>query len=56
MGDLKNIMKDGAKIVLSGILNEKKHIVLDAVEKHGLKILEITSQDQWVAIIAENKF
>lgn len=53
MGDLKNIMKDGAKIVLSGILNEKKQIVLDAVEKHHLKIIEIASQDQWVAIIAE---
>lgn len=53
MGDLKNIMEDGAKIVLSGILNEKKHIVLDAVEKYGLKVIEMTSQDQWVAIIAE---
>ena len=53
MGDLKNIMKDGAKMVLSGILNEKKQIVIDAVKKHGLKIIETMSQDQWVAIIVE---
>ncbi len=53
MGDLKNIMKDGAKIVLSGILNDKKDIVLEALAKHKLKVLEIMSQDQWVAIVAE---
>lgn len=53
MGDLKNIMKPGAKIVLSGILNDKKDIVLEALAKHKLKVLEIMSQDQWVAIVAE---
>ena len=53
MGDLKNIMKTGAKIVLSGILNDKKDIVLEAAAKHKLKVLEIMSQDQWVAIVAE---
>ena len=53
MGDLKNIMKDGAKIVLSGILNDKKDIVLEALAKHKMKVLEIMSQDQWVAIVAE---
>ena len=53
MGDLKNIMRTGAKIVLSGILNDKKDIVLEAAAKHKLKVLEIMSQDQWVAIVAE---
>lgn len=53
MGDLKNIMNDGAKMVLSGILNEKQQIVLDAVAEHNLKVIEIMTQDQWVAIIVE---
>ncbi len=53
MGDLKNIMKFGGKIVLSGILNDKKDIVLEAIQKHGLKIIEIMPQDQWIAIVAE---
>ena len=53
MGDLKNIMKDGAKMVLSGILNEKQQIVLDAAAKHNLKVIEIMTQDQWVAIVVE---
>lgn len=54
MGDLKNIMKPNAKMVLSGILHEKKPIVLDAINKYGLKIIETLTQDQWVAIVVEN--
>ena len=54
MGDLKNIMKPQAKMVLSGILDEKKPVVLDAIQKHGLKIIETLHQDQWVAFVVEN--
>ena len=54
MGDLKNIMKPQAKMVLSGILDEKKPVVLDAIDKHGLKIVETLTQDQWVAFVVEN--
>ena len=53
MGDLKNIMKSQAKMVLSGILDEKKPVVLEAIDKHGLKIIETIYQDQWVAFVAE---
>ena len=53
MGDLKNIMKDDAIIVLSGILEEKKDIVLEALKKHEMKLIEIMQQDQWVALIAK---
>ena len=53
MGDLKNIMKPQAKMVLSGILDEKKPVVLDAIEKHGLRIIETIHQDQWVAFVVE---
>ena len=53
MGDLKNIMKPQAKMVLSGILDEKKPVVLDAIHKHGLKIVETIHQDQWVAFVVE---
>lgn len=51
MGDLKNIMNTGAIMVLSGILDEKKPVVLEAVEKHHLELLEEVHQDQWVALI-----
>ena len=54
MGDLKNIMKSGGEMVLSGILDEKKQVVLDSIEKHNLKIVEVMTQDQWVAFVVEN--
>jgi ribosomal protein L11 methyltransferase len=53
MGDLKNLMNDASILILSGILDEKKPIVLDAIQKYGLKIIEETHQDQWVALIVE---
>lgn len=53
MGDLKALMKHGGKIVLSGILDEKKGVVLDAVKAHSLKVVEETHLNQWTAIVAE---
>lgn len=52
-GDLKNIMKPGALMVLSGILDEKKQVVLDAVEKQGLKIIETLNEEQWTAFVVQ---
>jgi len=51
MGDLKNIMNNGAVMVLSGILDEKKPVVLEAIKKHNLELIEEAHQDQWVALI-----
>lgn len=51
MGDLKNIMKDDAILSLSGILDEKKPIVLSAVAREGLNLIEEMHQDQWVGLV-----
>lgn len=51
MGDLKNIMKDDAILSLSGILDEKKSIVLAAVAREGLNLIEEMHQDQWVGLV-----
>lgn len=53
MGDLKAIMKDGAYMVLSGILDEKKSVVLDAIKKHNLELVEEMHQNQWVALVVK---
>lgn len=53
MGDLKNIMKDSAKMSLSGILNDKKQVVLDAIERENLKIIDTITQDQWISYVVE---
>lgn len=54
MGDLKNIMKPQAKMVLSGILEEKSPVVLEAIKRENLKIIETLHQDQWIAFVVEN--
>lgn len=51
MGDLKAIMKDSSIMVLSGILDEKKPVVLEAVKKHNLELIEEMHQNQWVALV-----
>lgn len=51
MGDLKAIMKDGAYMVLSGILDEKKSVVLDAIKKHNFELVEEMHQNQWVGLV-----
>lgn len=51
MGDLKNIMKDGALMSLSGILDEKKQMVLDAIAREKLQIVEEIKQDQWTSFV-----
>ena len=55
MGDLKNIMKPNAKMVLSGILDEKKPVVLEAIERESLEIIETLYQDQWTAFVVGRK-
>ena len=51
MGDLKNILKDSGILSLSGILDEKKDIVLEAINRENLKIMDVITQDQWISYI-----
>lgn len=53
MGDLKNIMKTGALMSLSGILEEKKQMVIEAYEKEGLELVEEIKQDQWTSFVVK---
>lgn len=51
MSDLKSIMNKDAIMVLSGILDEKKSVVYEAIKNFDLELIKETHQDQWVAII-----
>lgn len=55
MGDLKAIMKSEAFMVLSGILDEKKSFVLDAVKSYNMELVEEMHQNQWVALVVRRK-
>ena len=51
MADLKNIMKEGALMSLSGILDEKKQMVSDAIKRENLQVVEEIKQDQWTSFV-----
>jgi len=53
MKDLKNITKSGGYISLSGILDDKKQMVLDAILKENLEIVEEIHQDQWTSFVVK---
>lgn len=53
MGDLKALMNDDATLVLSGILDEKKQIVLESIKAHGLELIEEMHQDVWVGLVVK---
>ncbi len=54
MEDLQNITKKGGYIALSGILDEKAPVVLDAIERCNLEIVQEIRQNQWVGYIVKN--
>ena len=51
MGDLKNLLKPDGYLSLSGILDEKKQVVLEAIERENLEIIDEMHQDQWVGFV-----
>lgn len=55
MPDLKNIMNSGALLVLSGILDEKKQVVLDSIKNCDLILVEEVHLNQWTAFVVRKK-
>lgn len=55
MPDLKRIMQKNAKIVLSGILDGKEGVVIEAMKKNNLKLVEEMRQKEWIAFVAEKE-
>lgn len=53
MADLKNIMKPNGLMSLSGILYEKKDMVLDAIKRENLEIVDTIEQDQWISYVVK---
>lgn len=50
--DVKRHLKEGGYYISSGILEEKKDSVIEAIEECGFEIVEIFAEDEWVAIVA----
>ena len=55
MGDLKNLLKPNGYLSLSGILDEKKTVVLEVIERENLKVIDEMHQDQWVGYVVKGE-
>ena len=51
MPDLKRLIKDDGVISLSGILNSKQDIVLEAIKENGLNIVKTNVMEPWISFI-----
>ena len=47
---IKNKMKKGSKLVLSGIISERLDEVITQYEKYGFSVIEVLSEDDWRAV------
>ena len=51
MPDLKRLLNDNGVISLSGIMDNKKEIVLEAIYNNGLKILKTNRMEPWISYV-----
>jgi ribosomal protein L11 methyltransferase len=51
LDDIKKVLKKDAKIILSGIINDKKDIVQAKLEEIGMECVEMATKGEWVAIV-----
>lgn len=46
-------LKENGLFITSGIIQKKKQLVIDELQKIGFKIIEINDQDEWISIVAQ---
>lgn len=53
MAELKELLKPNGKMVLSGILDEKEYVVLNAIEREKLNLVERLENGHWVGLVVQ---
>ena len=48
-------LKKGGIYITSGIIEDKEEVVVEAVKKAGLEVLEVNHQGEWVSVTARKK-
>ncbi len=46
------VEKKGGIYITSGIIEDKEEVVVEAVKKAGLEVLEVNHQGEWVSVTA----
>lgn len=55
VGDAWENLKHDGLFITSGIIQTKKQMVIDSLEKQGFSILEVDELEDWVSIVAQKK-
>lgn len=55
VGDAWNNLVSGGLFITSGIIEPKKALVLEELERHGFKIIEVNQIEDWVSIVAQKE-
>lgn len=48
--DISKVIKKDGILILSGIIEDKKNLVINACEKEGLELVEVQEDKEWVAL------
>lgn len=51
--DIRNFASEGCKIILSGIISDRLHIVEDAIKKNNFTVVEHKQLKEWHCIVVE---
>ncbi len=52
--DISKVIAENGILILSGIINDKKNLILEACKKENLEIVEIIEDKEWVAMTVKN--
>lgn len=52
--DISKVIAEKGILILSGIINDKKNLILEACKKENLEIVEIIEDKEWVAMTVKN--
>ena len=52
---LKDAVKKGGYIIMSGIIEGKETLICETLEAHGLKVLEVNPKGEWFGIVAQKE-
>lgn len=53
--DISKVIKEDGILILSGIIEDKKNLVINACEKEGLELVEVQEDKEWVALSLKMK-
>ena len=53
--DVKKVLKEGGLFITSGIIHDRRDMVIDKLQKEGFEIVEVNKDGEWNCIIAKAK-